>query len=504
VKHPQAWIRRRTYFGLTTFLILVGVAWAARHTMNVLSAAHGRNHSAYLTVWVAVFAYLLWHLSLAWSERPFKTTPRQQKQIDGLWVTVNVPVYKEDPEALARALDALLHQTRMPQRIQVVVNGKGNPDYTEVREKWFADSRRRHPRLLAEWHEQQTPGKRHAQITTIVSDRGRADILATMDSDTILDHKCIEEGLKPFADRTIMSVASVILNYNHSAPLVRLTDTWFMAWQLTVRSALSRLRCVLVNSGNFAMYRMQPVVDNLALYGNETFAGRPVQFSDDSLLTLFAHMRGGTVQQPTSFAFTIQPEKVGHHLRQQMRWQRGSTIRSIWRFRYLPVRGWAYWENFVSWLNYVLATMAFFAVFVRHTASGASGGLYIVFFSLLTAYCVSAKYLTIGRSDQSVRSQLLTFAITPLMAVWTLFVLRPLRIYSILTCWKTGWGTRQNIEVTVGAGSTVSASVPMSAAIPAQRRDDDTMPLKQFRLLDPWTESTTEVEIGQGLRGGDS
>ena len=35
----------------------------------------------------------------------------------------------------------------------------------------------------------------------------------------------------------------------------------------------------------------------------------------------------------------------------------------------------------------------------------------------------------------------------PAMLAWTAFVLRPLRVFAILTCHRTGWGTRSKVEV---------------------------------------------------------
>ncbi|WP_275561157.1 hypothetical protein [Streptomyces sp. 5-6(2022)] len=73
------------------------------------------------------------------------------------------------------------------------------------------------------------------------------------------------------------------------------------------RSALSAMGSVLVNSGPLAAYRADVVRDNLDSYLNETFMGRPAMFSDDSLLTLYALLRGQTVQQPSAVAFTAMP-----------------------------------------------------------------------------------------------------------------------------------------------------------------------------------------------------
>jgi hyaluronan synthase len=56
----------------------------------------------------------------------------------------------------------------------------------------------------------------------------------------------------------------------------------------------------------------------------------------------------------------------------------------------------------------------------------------------------------VERADESFRSQLLTWALSPLMCVWAFAVLRFVRIYAMLTCTRTGWGTRQDgVEVTL-------------------------------------------------------
>src|SRR5207247_2834769 len=120
---------------------------------------------------------------------------------------------------------------------------------------------------------------RHAQRATF-RDYQEADVFATMDSDTILDGRCLGEGLKPFADSRVASVTSVILAYNNRSWFVRLTDPWLLTFQLVVRGAMSKLGCVLVNSGNFSLYRADVLREAATAYGAERFMGQPVQFSD--------------------------------------------------------------------------------------------------------------------------------------------------------------------------------------------------------------------------------
>ena len=81
--------------------------------------------------------------------------------------------------------------------------------------------------------------KRLAQLTTFQDDP--ADVFVTMDSDTVLDRNALAEGLKPFADPRVQSVAGVgvALNWNRNL-LTRLTNLWFLTFQLGLRSSLCR------------------------------------------------------------------------------------------------------------------------------------------------------------------------------------------------------------------------------------------------------------------------
>lgn len=481
-KIPHAWrVGPKRYVGILVPLALVALTWVLKHVLQQVGYLGGTNR--FSPLWLIVFGSLVWHLALAWSERTYTATQRQQRALDGYRVTVAVPVHNEDPEALHIGLAALLAQTRLPQKIHVVENGQLDldPRLAGVR-AWFAEAAEA-VGVVAVWEHIVTPGKRGGQIRVIKSDHD-SDIFVTMDSDTVADKNCIAEALKPFADQRVASVAAVILAYNSKAALVRLTDAWLLTFQLAVRAAMGRLGCVLVNSGNFAAYRSTVVREAVSSYESEYFRGNKVEFSDDSLLTLFSHLRGRTVQQPSAFAFTVLPEKISHHLRQQLRWMRGSTIRSIWRFRYLPVNGWGYWEHFAAWVNFVLVTVAFVYLVLLSPFTGTWRSIPIMSgYAVLVALMTSLRYLTIRRSDQRLASQVLSWLIAPAMLLWTAVVLRSLRIYAIATCWHTGWGTRQRVEVHLVRGPlallpeatplALGASVPIGSMITGLDNDEE-------------------------------
>lgn len=450
---PTVTVARRTYVRIAVVLFLLMSAWAVRHiiAMHDLTESGTTHNLAF--VWVLVYGSLAWHLVLAWREPQIDTTPAEQDELDKLYVTMNVPVYNEDPDVVHLVLTSVLQQTRLPNRVQVVDDGSDH-DYGDTPEWWLEEAAKLG--IDASWVRIPNQGKRHAQLHTFRPD-DKADIFITIDSDTVLERRAIEEGLKPFKDAGVASVAAVILAQNAKASwFTRLTDPWLLAFQLCVRSALSRLGSVLVNSGNLSFYRAEVLREAFDSYERETFLGRPMQFSDDSLLTLFSYLRGRTVQQPTSFAFTVLPENVDHHIRQQLRWMRGSFIRSWWRFRYLPVRSFAYWEHFASWVTYALVTMAFFYLMLYLPLVEHRLVPLLFLFAIFVAYATAARYLTIRRSDQSFAWQLGTFALTPVMLIWTYTVLRPLRIYAMLTARKTGWGTRGQVEVELAEGQAGS------------------------------------------------
>jgi hyaluronan synthase len=459
----RATARRRRALVVAFVALALCALWGVRHADSLISGP-GTSHR-FVVVYLLAFAMLVWQLTLSSLEKPYTIDdPAQQAYVDGLVVVVSVPAYNEDPVLLRSCLASLLAQSRRPQRIYVVDDGSDKVDLDEYAaiEAWLrAAADEIGVRVV--WKRQANAGKRHAQGVCI-ADTPSADILVTVDSDSILDRQAIEQLLLPFADLSVSSVGGVILSANNRANLLtRLADLWFVVGQLVDRSALSTMGSVLVHSGPLAAYRAHMVRANLHAYLNESFFGRAVQFGDDSMLTTYALVCGRTVQQPTAFSFSAMPETVSHHLRQYLRWMRGSFIRSFWRFRYLPVTRYAFWRHFAGWVQWVLSTAIFLRLFVyRPLVHGDwTAGLAIVGVPVVLDYARSLRYLTVTRADESFRSQLLTWALSPLMSLWAFAVLRFVRFYAIATCTRTGWGTRQNgAEVTL---APAPAPVPVPA-----------------------------------------
>lgn len=271
----------------------------------------------------------------------------------------------------------------------------------------------------------------------------------------------------------MQSVAGVVLAANARKNLLtRLTDLWFVTGQLVDRSAASTMGSVLVNSGPLAAYRGPVVREHLTSYLGETFFGRPVEFSDDSMLTIFALTRGRAVQQPTAFALTAMPENLSHHLRQYVRWMRGAFIRSWWRFKYLPLGGFAFWNHVLAWVQMLISSMLFVCLFLLAPIAAGTISPILLLVPLVIGLAQALRYLSIRRSDESLGSQLFTLSLSPIATLWAFFVLRFVRWYGTLTCLRTGWGTRETVEITAGSAHT-PAQQPASAASAAPLPTED-------------------------------
>ena len=430
--------------GLAVFpLVVVTVGSVALH-----NASLGRHLFAdpwMLTAWGIALVFVLAQIVLAWLQKPYTVTRRQQAQLDRLWVTVNIPVYNEEPAILDRTIYALFSQTRMPDHVQVVDDGSAQ-DYSEVREWWETHHP---PGVRFSWCRQENAGKKYAQAVTFNSD-GHADIFVTIDSDSALDCCALDEGLKPFADQRVASVAGLETAFNYDANiLTRAISARSVAFQLFAMSAQSRARGnVLINPGAFSLYRADLIREIVPAYLGETFFGCPVTLGDDTALTMFALCRGRAVHQPSAVSLPVYPETVSHHLRQWTRWMRASTIRTFWRIRYLPILsyGWLYmvytlWAFFTSVAITIVIPLAWPATRNLAIASG---------IALIAWPCaIAVRVATVRRSDQRWYGKLTGVLLLPAAALWYLIVLRQIRFYGIATCARQHWVTREKVEVKI-------------------------------------------------------
>jgi hyaluronan synthase len=418
---------------LTCLLVAGMLAWRTHATWGQ------RLYLPVVAGGLPLLAFRVFSWLMSWRDHPVKAGRSAQKALDRLNVVVTVPVYNEDPALLDRCLYALVNQSRPPQRVDVVDDGS-KLDYTSVRDHWEGTWP---GGLRVSWHRQVNQGKRRAHAVTFATSP-EADIFVTVDSDTTLEHRALEEGLKPFRRRQVMSVAGIELGFNAYVNfLTRLETTLQLFSQAVVGSTWSVMGDMYTNRGPFALYRAAMVREIIPLYRDETFFGRRVILGDDSLLSLCGSGRGKSVQQLSAFGLTMFPETLGHHMRQRIRWARGRAVRNFWRLRYYPLRSYIWWYTTIGIYSFLVALSILAVVIATWPASAPAAA-----HTLLAFYawgCVNQlRVLCFRRSDESWLDRTFLVVLRPISGLWASVVLsRLVRAYGTLTLLRQGWTTRQ-------------------------------------------------------------
>jgi hyaluronan synthase len=424
----------RTRIGLGAAITVAG--WGlARHLALLWELPAAR---ALLLVWTLAFGFAAAQWLVSWADRPVTLTAPERARLARLRVVVNIPVYNEDPAIVDRTIWSVVNQSRPPARVDVVDDGSDKADYAQLMHHWW----RRWPNgVQVRWVRTPNQGKKHAQAVTFTTSPA-ADVFVTVDSDTALAADAIERGLAPFRDRSVQSVAGVELAYNARVNwLTRTVSARSLFFQLVACGTQSVAGQVLVNRGAFALYRAPMIRRHVPAYLGETFFGRRITLGDDAALTLFATGCGRAVQQADAFAFTMYPERLSHHFRQWIRWMRGSTIRNCWRLRYLPVWSFGWWFTVIGYQAFALS-MLLPALIVwtwpqseTFTAAGAAA-------MLAWGYASALRIVAVHRDDETGWFRAGTALCYPFAMIWAQFVLRPLRLWGVVTWWRQGWTTR--------------------------------------------------------------
>lgn len=377
-------------------------------------------------------------------------TPYVSEKVSKRNVYILMPMYNEPIENIKNTFQSILNQTLPPAELVAVDDGSSLVDYSKLAEEYqgiFAEKG-----ISFQFIKQKNSGKRAAQLNAYnhleISDFHN-EIILTIDSDTVFEEHAIEQGIVPFEDERVYSVAGVIVTRNVTDNLLTvITDLLVIGHMVLIeRSMNSMFGSVAVNSGPIAFYRAE--VLNLAQklgYENEKFGRVRVEFSDDSFLTLTAMLLGRTVAQMTAVSYTDLPNKLSHHVRQHLRWNRGSFIRGFWRLALFPVSSFVFFRQAFGWamfaaMNVIKYQLIYWLFFVMTDFP------LILVAPLAFSAVYSLAYLSIPRNDLANRDKWIVFLAFPFTVLWAIFVLSPVRIWGYITHRNTGWGTRDKIEL---------------------------------------------------------
>jgi cellulose synthase/poly-beta-1,6-N-acetylglucosamine synthase-like glycosyltransferase len=354
--------------------------------------------------------------------------------------SVVVPSYREDPDIIDRCVTSWLREN--PTEIIVVPDVADTGVIARLEARAAADPRLK---VIPFVHH----GKRSALGVAIR--HASQDILVLCDSDTSWEPGLLPAVLAPFADPAVGGVGT------RQNPYQAETSVWrrMADWMIDVRyldyvRAQSRRGAVACLSGRTAAYRRRAVLPVLENLEDEFFLGRRCVSGDDGRLTWLILASGyKTVYQSTARAMSMFPDRGRAFFKQRLRWSRNSYrtyLTAMWK-------GWLWHQPFICQLSVLQimltpVTMGFAVTYL----------FFWIFHPQALIAVAAVGWLLVGRGLRGfshLREKPSDIWLLPLVAITTIAVALPVKLYAFATMNVHGWLTRSADRV---GGEAQSAS----------------------------------------------
>lgn len=435
--------RRRLIAPIILLVALLAVtAWGFRHAYNLMN--HGLNDLQFIVI--ASFIFLVFSTIIPYFHRDADGGKHRNGTAQEFILTI-VPAHNEDPEMFRAMLDSISAQTRKPDRLHVVENG--DPGYHPTLGPIVGDWKRETRPTFEVYYDFNPVGdKREAQRVALDA-CPQATIHMTLDSDIELGNpRVIERGTIPFADSRVMSVCGFLLGKNQGKSLLtRMIDLGFIGSFLNGRAAFSMVNSVAVNTGGLAFYRASVMKKYYHHYFNHRIFGRKMAYGDDAMWTRYSLLEGRTLFQRNAWGFTLHPENKTHLRKQRTRWHRSFFWGNLWLVRHFNPLSAVWVLTMWQMVSFVWYTFAIpYVIFASPFHRNGFAWMFLFWISIIS-YLTNLPYLTVKRPDMEFKEQLFNWVLSPLSMGLNFYVGWVLRYVGLFTCLKTGWDTRQKIEV---------------------------------------------------------
>jgi cellulose synthase/poly-beta-1,6-N-acetylglucosamine synthase-like glycosyltransferase len=242
-----------------------------------------------------------------------------------LYVSVIIPVYKEDKNIFRRSLESWWKNK--PAEIIAIID-KSDPEcIAEFKE--FQQGKSNLKLIVTS-----KPGKRAALADGISESKG--NILALTDSDTMWDSNFLENALQPFqVDSKIGGVTPRYHPIETRTIWQKMTDIfWDMRNYYDMPAQTAGGKALSCLSGKTALYRREILLPKMNLFLNEVILGRKKESGEDKCFTRLVQQEGWkTYYQSSAVIYSSAAPGFDQFIRQRIRWARNShnsDFQSLW------------------------------------------------------------------------------------------------------------------------------------------------------------------------------
>jgi hyaluronan synthase len=325
--HLAAAVRRGAPAGARVLVVAYLLAIVLAIVAYKAAFFHAVAEDPFFAVYgVVVVAYLLSRFVVAMAYRAPRDAGHAPK------VAIVMPAFNEQA-AIAASLRSLLAVDYAPQDLEIVAIDDGSTDGTLAELRAVAAQAGGRIRVIAF---PENRGKRAAMAAGIRATS--AEVVAFVDSDSVLEPDALRRLVQAFADRRVGAVCghADVLNVHETWLTKMQAVRYFVAFRI-VKAAESVFGAVTCCSGCFSAYRRDAILPHLEWWEHQRFLGRESTFGDDRSLTNCVLRDWRVVYDAQAVSRTIVPGTLRVFLKQQLRWKRSwtreSTIvaRFIWR-----------------------------------------------------------------------------------------------------------------------------------------------------------------------------
>lgn len=347
-------------------------------------------------------------------------------------VAIVMPGLNEEA-AIARSLRSLLELNYPADKLELVAVNDGSTDNTLSEMRKVAATAKGRVRVISF---AQNRGKRAAMAAGIRATE--AEIVAFVDSDSVLDPDSLRFLVQGFHDRRVGAICghAQVLNVRENWTTKMQAVRYFVAFSVN-KAAESVFNVVTCCSGCFAAYRREAIMPHLDWWQNQKFLGRESTFGDDRSLTNCVLRDWRVKYEARAVSHTIVPNNFRKFMRQQLRWKRSWTRESLILARFIwkknPIASVCAYVGMV--LPLIAPIIAVHAIFIIPAAGGGAPVLY-----LMGVYVMSVCYGLYYAARRPRYDRLWVYGIA--FCFFYLAFLLWLTYFAIATTRSASWGTR--------------------------------------------------------------
>ncbi|MBQ6351998.1 MAG: glycosyltransferase [Lentisphaeria bacterium] len=289
-------------------------------------------------------------------------------------------------------------------------------------------------------------GKKHAMSAAIKS--SEAEILVTIDSDSIIEKEAITNIVRPFVDAKIGAVAGNVRVQNINDGIIpQMMDIIFVFCYEFIRSSQSKYGTVLCTPGALSAYRRSAVLPVLESWLRQRFLGEYTSIGEDRALTcMLLREEWLVVYQSSAVAYTTISANYVNVCKMLLRWIRGDIRENILMFSYVfrrfslsDVRMLCLQLHYIAFNIGIITPIFFIPVslvyltlrFSESTLLLAYLGIVTLIWSIVPAMIYAKRY--------SLKKSLYAFV----YSLFSMFCLSWIPLYAMLTLKNNKWLTRR-------------------------------------------------------------